>query len=141
MEEVKERLLVGDRFTLLMYGGFAALALLLAGVGIYGVMAFTVTQRTQEIGLRIALGASRANVTGLIVREGAILALIGLALGIGGAMLVGRTMQSTLYGVQALDLSVVASVTAVLFATALLASYLPARRAAEIDPVRALRTE
>ena len=141
MEEVKERMLVGDRFTLLMYGGFAALALLLAGVGIYGVMAFTVTQRTQEIGLRIALGASRANVTGLIVREGAILALIGLALGIGGAMLVGRTMQSTLYGVQALDLSVVASVTAVLFATALLASSLPARRAAEIDPVRALRTE
>lgn len=141
MQEVKERLLVGDRFTLLMYGGFAALALLLAGVGIYGVMAFTVSQRTQEIGLRIALGASRVNVTGLFVREGAILALIGLALGIGGAVLVGRTMQSTLYGVAALDLSVVASVTAVLFATALLASYLPARRAAEIDPMRALRTE
>jgi putative ABC transport system permease protein len=141
MDEVKKRLLVGDRFTLLMYGGFAALALLLAAVGIYGVMAFTVSQRTQEIGLRIALGASRVNVTGLIVREGSMLALIGLALGIGGTVLVGRTMQSTLYGVAALDFSVIASVTAVLFATALLASYLPARRAAGIDPMRALRTE
>lgn len=141
MDEVKNRLLVGDRFTLLMYGGFAALALLLAAVGIYGVMAFTVSQRTQEIGLRIALGASRVNVTGLIVREGSMLALIGLALGIAGAVLVGRTMQSTLYGVAALDFSVIASVTAVLFATALLASYLPARRAARIDPMRALRIE
>jgi putative ABC transport system permease protein len=141
MDEVKESLLVGDRFTLLMYGGFAALALLLAAVGIYGVMAFTVSQRTQEIGLRIALGASRANVTGLIVREGAFLALIGLAMGIGGAVLVGRTMQSTLYDVGALDFSVLAAVTAVLSATALLASYLPARRAAGIDPMNALRDE
>ena len=141
MDEAKERLLVGDRFTLLMYGGFAALALLLAAVGIYGVMAFAVSQRTQEIGLRIALGASRANVTGLIVREGSILALIGLAMGIGGAVVVGRTMQSTLYGVEALDFSVLASVTAVLSATALLASYLPARRAARIDPMNALRNE
>jgi putative ABC transport system permease protein len=141
MDEEKDRLLVGDRFTLLMYGAFAALALLLAAVGIYGVMAFTVSQRTQEIGLRMALGASRANVTGLIVREGSILALIGLALGVGGAVLVGRAMQSTLYGVAALDVSVIASVTVVLFATGLLASYLPARRAAAIDPMQALRTE
>jgi putative ABC transport system permease protein len=141
MDEVKEKLLVGDRFTLLLYGSFALLALVLAAVGIYGLMAFTVSQRTQEIGLRIALGASRNNVTSLIVGEGSILALIGLGLGIGGAVLVGRTMQSTLYGVQALDLFVIASVTAVLLATALLASYLPARRAAGIDPMQALRTE
>jgi putative ABC transport system permease protein len=141
MDEVKEKLLVGDRFTLLLYGGFALLALVLAAVGIYGLMAFTVSQRTQEIGLRIALGASRNNVTGLIVGEGSILALIGLALGIGGAVLVGRTMQSTLYGVQALDLYVIAAVTVVLLATALLASYLPARRAAGIDPMQALRNE
>jgi len=141
MDEVKEKLLVGDRFTLLLYGSFALLALMLAAVGIYGLMAFTVSQRTQEIGLRIALGASRNNVTSLIVGEGSILALIGLGLGIGGAVLVGRTMQSTLYGVQALDLFVIASVTAVLLATALLASYLPARRAAGIDPMQALRTE
>jgi putative ABC transport system permease protein len=141
MDEVKEKLLVGDRFTLLLYGSFALLALVLAAVGIYGLMAFTVSQRTQEIGLRIALGASRNNVTSLIVGEGSILALIGLGLGIGGAVLVGRTMQSTLYGVQALDVFVIASVTGVLLATALLASYLPARRAAGIDPMQALRNE
>jgi putative ABC transport system permease protein len=141
MDEVKEKLLVGDRFTLLLYASFALLALVLAAVGIYGLMAYTVSQRTQEIGLRIALGASRNNVTSLIVGEGTILALIGLGLGIGGAVLVGRTMQSTLYGVQALDLFVIASVTVVLFATALLASYLPARRAAGIDPIQALRNE
>jgi putative ABC transport system permease protein len=141
MDEVKEKLLVGDRFTLLLYGSFALLALVLAAVGIYGLMAFTVSQRTQEIGLRIALGASRNNVTGLIVGEGSILALIGLGLGIGGAVLVGRTMQSTLYGVQALDLFVIAVVTVVLLVTALLASYLPARRAAGIDPMQALRNE
>jgi putative ABC transport system permease protein len=141
MDEVKEKLLVGDRFTLLLYGGFALLALVLAAVGIYGLMAYTVSQRTQEIGLRIALGASRNNVTRLIVGEGSILALIGLGLGIGGAVLVGRAMQSTLYGVQALDLFVIASVTAVLLVTALLASYLPARRAAGIDPMQALRNE
>ena len=141
MDEVKDKLLVQDRFTLLLYGGFALLALLLAAVGIYGVMAFTVSQRTQEIGLRIALGASRSNVTGLLVKEGSILASIGLGLGIGGAVLVGRTMQSTLYGVRALDFFVIASVAAVFFATALLASYLPARRAAGIDPMQALRTE
>jgi putative ABC transport system permease protein len=141
MDEVKEKLLVGDRFTLLLYGGFALLALVLAAVGIYGLMAFTVSQRTQEIGLRIALGASRNNVTSLIVGEGSILALVGLGLGIGGAVLVGRTMQSTLYGVHALDLFVIASVTIVLLVTALLASYLPARRAAAIDPMQALRNE
>jgi putative ABC transport system permease protein len=91
--------------------------------------------------LRIALGASRNNVTSLIVGEGSILALVGLGLGIGGAVLVGRTMQSTLYGVQALDVFVIASVTGVLLATALLASYLPARRAAGIDPMQALRNQ
>jgi putative ABC transport system permease protein len=141
MDQVKDKLLVGDRFTLLLYGSFAMLALVLAAVGIYGVMAFAVSQRTQEIGLRIALGASRANVIGLIVREGSLLALAGMVLGIGGAVLVGRAMQGTLYGVAALDLSVIALVAAVLFATALLASYLPARRAAGIDPMQALRSE
>jgi putative ABC transport system permease protein len=141
MDEVKDKLLAGDRFTLLLYGCFAVLALLLASVGIYGVMAFIVSQRTQEIGLRIALGASRGNVTSLIVRQGTILAVIGLGLGIGGAVLVGRAMQSTLYDVATLDLFVIASVGAILLATAILACYLPARRAAGIDPMQALRTE
>ena len=141
MDEVKDKLVAGDRFTLLLYGCFAALALLLASIGIYGVMAFIVSQRTQEIGLRIALGASRSNVTSLIVRQGTILAMIGLGFGIGGAVLVGRAMQSTLYGVATLDPFVIAAVAAILLATALLACYLPARRAAGIDPMQALRTE
>jgi putative ABC transport system permease protein len=141
MDEVKDRLLVGDRFTLLLYGGFAVLALVLAAIGIYGVMTFLVSQRTHEIGLRIALGATRGNVTRLIVREGSLLALIGLGCGVGGAALVGHAMHSTLYGVEAMDLTVLASVAAVLFATAMLASYLPARRAASIDPMQALRMD
>ena len=89
----------------------------------------------------MALGASRANVARLIVRQGAVLAAIGLALGVGGSIAVGRQMQSTLYGVGALDVSVIASVAAILFATALIASYLPARRASSIDPMQALRSE
>ncbi len=141
MDEVKDKLLAGDRFTLLLYGCFAVLALLLASIGIYGVMAFIVSQRTQEIGLRIALGASRSNVTSLIVRQGTMLALIGLGLGLGGAVLVDRAMQRTLFGVAALDPFVIASVAAILLATAVLACYLPARRAAGIDPMQALRTE
>jgi len=141
MDEVKDKLLAGDRFTLLLYGCFAVLALLLASIGIYGVMAFIVSQRTQEIGLRIALGASRSNVTSLIVRQGTILALIGLGLGLGGAVLVDRAMQRTLFGVAALDPFVIASVAAILLATAVMACYLPARRAAGIDPMQALRTE
>jgi putative ABC transport system permease protein len=141
MDEVKDKLVAGDRFTLLLYGCFAALALLLASIGIYGVMAFIVSQRTQEIGLRIALGASRSNVTSLIVRQGTILAMIGLGFGIGGAVLVGRAMQSTLYGVATLDPFVIVSVAAILLTTAVLACYLPARRAAGIDPMQALRTE
>jgi putative ABC transport system permease protein len=141
MDEVKDKLLAGDRFTLLLYGCFAVLALLLASIGIYGVMAFIVSQRTQEIGLRIALGASRSNVTSLIVRQGTILALTGLGLGLGGAVLVDRAMQRTLFGVAALDPFVIASVASILLATAVLACYLPARRAAGIDPMQALRTE
>ena len=141
MDAVKDELFAGDRFTLLLYSGFAVLALLLAAVGIYGVMTFVVSQRTHEIGLRMALGATRGNVIRLIVREGSLLALIGLGCGVGGAALIGRAMHSTLYGVEAMDLTVLASVAVVLFATALLASYLPARRAASIDPMQALRTD
>jgi len=89
----------------------------------------------------MALGAGRTNVTGLIVREGLLLAAIGLALGVVGAVFVGRAMHSTLYGVEATDFAVIVAVAVILLATALLASYLPARRAASIDPMRALRVE
>ena len=141
MDGVKDKLFVGDRFTMLLYGGFALVALLLAAVGIYGVIAFSVSQRTHEIGLRMALGADRGNVTGLIVREGSLLALIGLVIGAGGAWFVGRAMQSTLYGIQSNDYLVIATVAIILFTAAVLASYLPARRAAAIDPMQALRMD
>ena len=141
LDQVKDVVLAGDRFTMVLFAGFAAVAVALAAVGIYGVIAFAVSQRTREIGIRIALGATKDSIAGLIVREGSILALAGLVLGLGGAVFVGRAMQSTLYGVKALDLMVFGVVAGILFATALLASYLPARRAAAIDPVQALRAE
>jgi putative ABC transport system permease protein len=141
MDEVKSQSLADDRFTMFLYACFAVVALALAAVGIYGLMAFAVSQRTQEIGLRIALGASRQNVMSLIIREGSLLALIGLGIGVGGAVLVGRTMRATLYGVGTLDISVILSVAMLLFLTAMFASYLPARRAASIDPMAALRTD
>jgi putative ABC transport system permease protein len=141
LDQVKDEVLSEDRFTMVLFASFAAIAVALAAVGIYGVIAFAVSQRTREIGIRIALGATKGNIAGQIVREGSVLALIGLVVGLGGAFFVGQAMQSILYGVKALDLTVFGMVAGVLFATALLASYLPARRAAAIDPVQALRAE
>ena len=123
------------------FSSFAVVALFLAAVGIYGVMAFTVAQRSHEIALRMALGATRNRVVRLVVGEGALLACIGLTLGLVGAYFVGRAMQSMLFGVKALDLAAFLSVGAVLLAAALLACFLPARRAASIPPMRVLRTE
>ena len=116
-------------------------ALFLAVLGIYGVMAFSVAQRSHEIALRMALGASRGGVVGMVMREGAILAAVGLGAGLVGAYFVGRAMQSMLFGVKALDVLAFASVGLVLMASALLACFLPARRAASIHPMRVLRTE
>jgi putative ABC transport system permease protein len=141
MDQVKNESLAEDRFTMVLFAGFGAVALLLAAVGIYGLMAYAVSQRTQEIGLRLALGSGRQRVIWLILKEASLLAVIGLGIGLAGSALVGRTMQTTLYGVSALDFSVIVSVAAILFVTALLASYLPARRAASIDPMRALRMD
>ncbi len=141
MDQVKHDSLADDRFLMSLYGSFAVIALILAAVGIYGVMAFVVAQRRHEIGLRMALGANRGNVTLLIVREACLLTLVGLALGFGGAVLVERTMQSTLYGVGSMDFTVIEAVAGILFATALLASYIPAKRAASIDPMQTLRAE
>ncbi len=141
MDEVKSLKLAGDRFTMSLFGGFALVALLLAAVGIYGVMAFTVAQREHEIGLRMALGASRGDVVSLVLKEAMTLALLGLSLGLIGAFFVGRAMQSTLYGVGSLDYAAIAVVALVLLSASLLASWLPARRAASIEPMQALRTE
>jgi putative ABC transport system permease protein len=141
MDQVKTELLAEDRYTMVLFASFAAVALLLAAVGIYGLMAYAVSQRTQEIGLRLALGAGKSRVILLILKEASLLATIGLGIGLAGAVLVGRTMRTTLYGVGAMDLSVIVSVAVILFVTALFASYLPARRAASIDPMQALRTD
>jgi putative ABC transport system permease protein len=124
-----------------LFASFAAVALLLAAIGIYGLMAYAVSERTQEIGLRLALGAGKSGVTLLILGEASRLALVGLGIGLAGSMLVGRTMRTALYGVSSTDLSVLLGVALVLFVTALVASYLPARRAASIDPMQALRTD
>lgn len=141
MEQVRDEKLAGDRFTLVLFGTFAAIALLLAAVGIYGVMTFSVEQRSHEIALRMALGATRGRVVGLIVREGLTLAAIGLGVGLIGAYFIGRAMQSSLYGVSALDIRAFFAVGVVLLATALLACYLPALRAASTEPMKVLRTE
>ena len=141
MEEVRDLSLAEDRFVLVLFASFAGVALLLAAVGIYGLMAFAVSQRTQEIGLRLALGAGRGRVIWLILHDAALLAGFGLCFGLAGAAIVGRAMRSTLYGVGAMDLWVLLSVAVLLFLTALLASFLPARRAAAIEPMQALRNQ
>jgi putative ABC transport system permease protein len=141
MDQVKNESLAEDRYTMVLFASFAAVALLLAAVGIYGLMAYAVSQRTQEIGLRLALGAGKQRVVLLILKEASLLATIGLGIGLVGSVLVGRTMRTTLYGVGTMDFSVIVSVAVILFLTSLLASYLPARRAASIDPMQALRTD
>ena len=141
LDQVRLESLGEDRYTMVLFACFASVALLLAAVGIYGLMAFAVSQRTGEIGLRLALGASRFNVIGLVLKESLLLALIGLAIGLAGSFFVGRAMTSTLYGVAALDYFVIVAVGLILLATALFASYWPARRAALTDPVAALRTQ
>jgi len=122
-------------------GGFGLLALLLAAIGIYGVMAFAVSQRTREIGIRMALGAQGADVLLLILKQGLTLMVIGLGLGLAGALLLTRLMSSVLYGVSATDVVTFVSVTALLGLVVLLACYLPAHRATKVDPLVALRNE
>jgi putative ABC transport system permease protein len=141
LDQIRSDTMASERFTLILFGSFAVVALFLAVLGIYGVMAFSVAQRSHEIALRMALGATRGRVVASVVREGAIMAGIGLALGLVGAYFVGRAMQSMLFGVHPLDVLAFASVGLVLLVSALLACYWPARRAASVEPMRVLRTE
>ena len=141
MDQIVSQSLVGDRFTTALYVSFASVALVLAAIGIYGVMAFAVAQRTHEIGLRMALGASQDHVLGLILKEGVILAAIGLGLGLVGACFVGRAMRGLLYGVGTIDVAAFGAVAFTLFVAALLACYVPANRASKVDPMVALRYE
>jgi macrolide transport system ATP-binding/permease protein len=122
-------------------GGFAALALVLSVVGLYGVISYSVSQRTREIGVRIALGAQRSSVYQLILKEAGWLTIIGIMIGLSGSMATGMLMRSLLFDVQSWDASILGAVAAVLIIFALLASYIPARRAASIDPMQALRSE
>lgn len=133
--------LILPRFSTVLFGGFAAVALLLAAMGIYGVMSFTVAQRTHEVGVRMALGAEKREVVAMMVRSGLRLALPGMAVGLIGVFLVGRVLQSTLYGVGAVDLVGVLIVAALLFGVALMACWVPARRSARVDPMVVLREE
>jgi putative ABC transport system permease protein len=139
MDQVVDESLAGDRFATALLASFAGIALILAAIGIYGVMSFSVAQQTHEIGLRMALGAGPGQVLFLVLREGMLLALTGLALGLGGTYFVGRTMQSVLYGVTAVDPLAVGGVATLLLGAAVLACYIPARRATQVDPMTALR--
>jgi putative ABC transport system permease protein len=141
MDQVISESLVTDRFTVLVFGTFAVLALFLAAIGIYGVMTFSVAQRNHELGIRIALGAGSSQVLKLVVGEGMWAALIGMAIGLPGVYLVGKTLKGLLYNVGALDVRALIGVSLVLLAAALVACYVPARRATRIDPLSALRQE
>jgi putative ABC transport system permease protein len=126
------------RFTMLLLVTFAVVAAMLAAIGIYGVLAYLVSQRTQEIGVRLAIGASPGDVVGLFVREGAVLVLVGLAGGVAGALAASRALTTLLFGVAPTDPATFAGVAAVLTIVALLATYVPARRAAAVNPMKAL---
>jgi putative ABC transport system permease protein len=141
MDQIVAQYMVGDRFNTALFGSFAAVALFLAGLGIYGVMAFSVAQRRTEIGVRMALGASRGRVLGQVLREGLLTALAGVALGSLGAWWVVRAMRDLVFGVTELAPAAFAVVTLTLLAAALVACLVPASRAAAIDPMVALRQD
>jgi putative ABC transport system permease protein len=139
MDDIVGQSIASRRFTTLLLGGFAGLAVLLAGIGIYGVISFGVTQRTYEIGVRMALGASTSSVMRLVVAEGFRMALVGLIVGVGGALMLDRLLQSLLVDVSPRDIPTFAGVVVVLAAVAAVACAVPARRATSVSPTEALR--
>jgi len=141
MDDVVSDSISVQRFSAILLSGMAGVALLLAVIGIYGVMAYSVSQRQHEIGIRMALGAQVRDILLLVLRKGIMLAGLGILAGLAGALAVNRVMASLLYGIGSLDTSTFALVAFLLFGSAVLASYLPARRAARIDPMSALRVE
>jgi len=141
LETIASDAMVRPRFAMIVLSAFGALALVLACVGLYGVVSGSVAQRTQEIGVRMALGAPRRRVFAMILADGARIAGLGIAIGTVVSLAVLQTMSSFLYGVEPTDPATFAIVTTLLFAVALLACYVPARRATRVDPMTALRAE
>ena len=136
-----ERGLVQERLLATLSGFYAPLALLLAALGLYGVLAYGVTQRTREIGIRVALGAQRRHVFRLVLHQGMRLVMIGVLVGLGGAFALTKLLHSLLFGIRPNDPFIFAMIPVLLAAVAILACYLPARRAANVDPMEALRYE
>ncbi|HEX9761265.1 MAG TPA: FtsX-like permease family protein, partial [Candidatus Acidoferrales bacterium] len=141
MDELLARSLAQRRFTMASLGGFAALALLLAAVGIYGVVSQATAQRTHEIGVRMALGAQRSDVLRMILRQGMTVVIAGAALGVAGALALVRFVAALLYGVRPADPLTFAAVVLLLLGAALVACWIPARRATRVHPMVALRFE
>ncbi|HKO12410.1 MAG TPA: FtsX-like permease family protein, partial [Acidobacteriaceae bacterium] len=133
--------LTDARFRTILLGLFSTIALLLAAGGIFGVVSYSISQRTNEIGVRMALGAEPGRVLRMILREATVLALVGIAAGAVGALAMGRFVKILLYGVTASDPATIAAAASLLVAVALTASWIPARRAAGVEPMRALRHE
>jgi putative ABC transport system permease protein len=141
MTDVMSASLAAQRFNMTLMGIFAAVALALAAIGIYGVISYSVTQRTHEIGIRMALGAETGDVLRGVLREGLLLAGIGVAIGIGAAFALTRVMSSLLFGVSTTDPVTFVSISLILIGVALGATFIPARRATKVDPMIALRYE
>jgi putative ABC transport system permease protein len=141
MDEILSSTTADSRFDAWLFGAFAALALALTAIGIYGLLSFMVARRTNEFGTRMALGASRGDVLRLVLKQGITLTAVGLVAGLGGALFLGRSLSSLLFGVGATDPLSFAAVSVVLLGEGVLASYIPARRATKTDPMVALRYE
>jgi putative ABC transport system permease protein len=141
MQQVISNSIARPRFNMMLLGIFAGVALVLASVGIYGVMNYSATQRTQEIGIRMALGAKRGDILRLVVGHGMKLTAAGIVIGVVASLALTRVMMNLLFGVTATDLPTFLGVSALLTLVALLANYIPARRATRVNPVTALRYE
>jgi ABC-type antimicrobial peptide transport system permease subunit len=141
MDRLASRTMADLSFTMLTLAIAAGLALLLGAVGLYGVLSYIVAQRTREIGIRMALGAQASELRRMVVAQGGKVALIGVAIGIAGAVLATRVLNTLLFGVRAMDVVTFTAMSALMLAVALIASYIPARRASAVDPMQSLRTE
>jgi putative ABC transport system permease protein len=141
LQEIVDRSVVGDRIMMTLLSSFGGIALLMAATGLYGVMAYSVTQRTREIGLRMALGAEQRRVLRLVIRQGMVLTCVGLIIGLAGAFALTRLLESELYETRTTDAPTFAGLSAILASVSLLACYIPARRASRVNPSVALRHE